>query len=110
MINGVEIYGDAEPHGPQRFGAEVVNALDKLDLSGVKIEVIVPKSLVDLGRVPCFSNLKIVALDYDLNKFKGRFLFSKLTFPRYVTKNGGYGVDLVLSYPLYGCKAVCLFD
>lgn len=110
IINGMEIYGDKEPHGPQRFGIEVLNALDKIELNGNIVEVVLPQSVVNEIPVLRFKQIRIKGINYDMNKYKARFRFSKFYFPKYIKEQNGYGVDLALSYPFNHCDAICVFD
>lgn len=110
IINGMEIYGDKEPHGPQRFGIEVLNALDTIELNGNIVEVVLPQSVVNEIPVPRFNQIRIKGINYDMNKYKARFRFSKFCFPKYIKEQNGYGVDLALSYPFNHCDAICVFD
>ena len=109
VINGMEIFGEDEAHGPQRFGVELVNALDEITAAH-EVEIVLPREVVQKRDFSRLKNIDVVGLDYDLSKFKGRFRFSKFEFPRYVKKSGGIGCDLVLSFPLSHCDAVCVFD
>lgn len=109
IINGMEIFGDKEPHGPQRYGIEVAHGLDTVSKKG-EIEILIPNAIINNVNRYKWNNIKIRAVEYDMSKYKARFRFSKFYFARYVKKHDAVGVDLVLSYPVNGCNYVTVFD
>lgn len=109
IINGMEIFGDKEPHGPQRYGIEIVRGLDQVCKKG-EIEILIPNSIIKNTDKYRWNNININAIEYDMSKYKARFRFSKFYFAKYVKKNDAVGVDLVLSYPINGCNYISVFD
>ncbi|MCM1231779.1 MAG: glycosyltransferase [Ruminococcus flavefaciens] len=109
MINGLSILGEKEPHGPQRFGRELILALDSIVLSG-EYELIFPNMELSGLENTNLQNIKIVKIPYNCNKYKWRFRFDKFACPKYIKAHNGIGADLVLTYPWFQTDAVFIHD
>lgn len=95
-----------ELYGVQRYTYEILKQLDTIVQPGV-VELALPcvpaKEII-------FRNIKVVIVDCSQDKTYSKFVWNHIIFPRYVRKNKGLGIDLLLALPLWGCDVVAIHD
>lgn len=87
--------------GVQRYAREIVAELDKI-IEKDEIEIAIPPETVD---VPAYQNIKVLRV----GSFHNR-LWEHISFPWYVTKQGGISLNLCNVAPLINPGIVCIHD
>lgn len=106
VINGY-YFGNDKCFGIHRNAMELTRGIDEiLDeyRGGLRVEVAVPANCRPLG----FRNLKVVELENDKTSRLSKIRWRAKTFPDYVAKINGVGLDMTLALPNRG--RYCVFD
>lgn len=105
IFNGWGLNGD-ELYGIHRNTLELLRELDA-SAGDLDIEVLVPE-----GRPlnAAFKNIEVSTEPIFSQGSIGKIFWANLTFSRYVKAQGGFGVDLVLGLPIWGCSIVAVYD
>ncbi len=86
---------EGRPSGVHRHGYEVMRELDRMDVDG-RMQFVVPAGH---GGDFSFEQMEVVEVAAPFPKCP----WASWTFPAYVRKVGGVGVDLLCSLPPWGC-------
>ena len=95
--------------GIQRNTIEILKELDKI-IEPNKFEIAIPSfSNIDFG----FKNIGVVRLKAKPRTkiFRGRtFIFNNITYKRYIKKNHRLSIDMLLTFPRFGCDIIMVYD
>lgn len=106
VINGCWV--GTQVVGVSRYALNLVKGLDSLiDKKNCIVELVIPKSASKCNLH--LKNVSVVTVG-DFKSKKGRMLWEQLVFPFYVMKEKAIGVDLTLSFPIWGMKYVAIHD
>lgn len=106
VINGC--WAGTQVVGVSRYALNLVKNLDSMiDTQKYTVELVVPKSAGNCRFD--FENIKIVPVG-DFKSKKSKMIWEQIIFPIYVMKNRAIGVDLTLSFPVWGMKYVAIHD
>lgn len=95
--------------GIQRYTYQILLELDNyLDTQNFDscIELIVPSNAT---WTPSFNNISIKRIGKIKNGIQ-KHIWQQITFPMYVRKNRGIGVDLTADLPIFGCRVYAIHD
>lgn len=106
------INGDAltisEGLGVHRFAAEILKRLDgMIAKEDFEVWIVIPGN----RQLPySYQNIKVKRTGIEKTGTISKNLWQQVSFPLFVKKNQGIGVDLTLALPVWGCKYVALHD
>lgn len=94
--------------GVHRFAAEILKHLDTM-LTDQKFEVwvVIPSN----REIPYqYQNIQVKKTGVQKNNTISKNLWQQLSFPAFVKRNHGIGIDLTLAIPVWGCKYIAIHD
>lgn len=106
VINGCWV--GTQVVGVSRYALNLVKGLDTLiGKENCIVELVIPKSASKCNLH--LKNVSVIAVG-DFKSKKTRMLWEQVIFPFYVMKEKAIGVDLTLSFPIWGMKYVAIHD
>lgn len=107
MINGDGLT-ISQGLGVHRFAAEILKHLDAM-LTDQNFEawVVIPSN----REIPYqYQNIQVKKTGVQKNNTISKNLWQQLSFPAFVKRNHGIGIDLTLAIPVWGCRYIAIHD
>ena len=94
--------------GVHRFAAEILKHLDAmLTDQNFEVWVVIPSN----REIPYqYQNIQVKKTGVQKNNTISKNLWQQLSFPAFVKRNHGIGIDLTLAIPVWGCKYIAIHD
>jgi glycosyltransferase involved in cell wall biosynthesis len=93
-------------YGIQRFAYELLRQLDRMDLSGLEIELVVPEYAPEAESLAGFKKIRVVRS----GRIRNAFLWRQICFPLYAIRRRALTLDLTLGLPVLKCDIAGLYD
>lgn len=93
-------------YGVQRFASETLKELDNLVNLG-EVKLIIPNGG---SKELKFNNIEVIVSDNSRQSKLDKIIWDQFTFPNYVKKHGGVGIDLIVALPLQGIDITMVHD
>lgn len=105
IFNGICYGKGKEYYGVQRFESELLKELDRQKLD-YDCEVVVP---VGSEIFDSFTNVRVKKINFGRNAREVK-IWNLLFFPLYCKWQHGLSIDLILTYPIFGCDISAVHD
>ena len=93
-------------YGIQRFAFELLRQLDRMDLGGMEIELVIPEYAAAAEMLSDFQQIRVVRS----GRIRNAFLWRQICFPLYALRRRAFALDLTLGLPVLKCDITGLYD